>query len=63
MKTIEITVSPSGETRVQTKGFTGPECREASRFIEEALGAWASETLTAEFRQSQTSQQQNQQRA
>ncbi len=50
-KTIEITVSPTGQSSVQTKGFTGGECREASRFIEEALGQRTSETLTAEFHQ------------
>ena len=38
MKTIEITVDPKGQTKVETKGFTGGECREASRFVEQALG-------------------------
>lgn len=38
MKTIEILVSPTGETSIQTKGFTGSGCRDASQFIEEALG-------------------------
>ena len=51
-KTIEITVSPAGETTVQTKGFTGPGCRDASRFVERALGERAGEQLTAEFYQS-----------
>ena len=51
MKTIEITVSPTGQTQVQTKGFAGGECREASRFVEESLGQRVSETLTAEFHQ------------
>ena len=50
-KTIEITVSPTGQTQVQTKGFIGGECREASRFVEEALGQRVSESLTAEFHQ------------
>ena len=53
MKTIEILVSPKGDTLVQTRGFTGSSCREASRFIEQALGQPASETLTAEFHQSE----------
>jgi len=48
-KTIEITVSPAGETRVETKGFAGPACREASRLLETTLGRVASERLTAEF--------------
>ncbi len=51
MKTIEITVSPKGETQVETRGFTGGECREASRFVEQALGRKTAETLTAEFHQ------------
>ncbi|MEQ8854792.1 DUF2997 domain-containing protein [Gimesia sp.] len=48
-RTIEITVTPDGQTRVETKGFSGAGCREASRFIEEALGKRASERTTAEF--------------
>ena len=51
MTTIEITVSPKGETTVETKGFTGNSCREASRFVEEALGRPTSERLTAAFYQ------------
>jgi len=50
-KTIEIIVSPTGETRVETKGFTGSSCRDASRFIEQALGKSTGEKLTAEFHQ------------
>jgi hypothetical protein len=34
MKTIEITINSKGETRVETKGFVGAQCREASRFLE-----------------------------
>lgn len=48
---IEIIVSPQGNPSVQTLGYVGPSCREASRFIEEALGKQASERLTAEFHQ------------
>ena len=61
-KIIEITVSPTGETNIQTKGFTGSECRDASRYVEEALGPRVSETLTAEFHQA-TSQQAVQQQS
>ncbi len=53
MKTIEITVSPTGQSKVETRGFTGGECREASRFLEQALGARTAETLTAEYHQGQ----------
>ena len=48
-KTIEITIGPKGETTVQTKGFSGSECRDASRFIEVALGQKTAEQMTAEF--------------
>ena len=53
MKTIEIVVGPKGETTVQTKGFTGPECWDASKFVEQALGQRTAERLTAEFHQGQ----------
>ncbi len=63
MKCIEITVSPTGQSSVQTKGFVGSECRDASRFIEEALGQRVSESLTAEFHQTAQQQQAIQQSA
>lgn len=53
MKTIEIVVGPKGETTVQTKGFTGPGCRDASKFVEQALGQRMAEQLTPEFHQGQ----------
>ena len=52
-KVIEITIGPKGETTVQTKGFTGTECRDASKYIEQALGQRTAEQLTAEFYQGQ----------
>ena len=48
-KIIEIIVSPKGETKVETKGFAGEECRDASRAIEAALGQRSAERLTTEF--------------
>ena len=48
-KTIEITIQSDGETSVQTHGFAGPSCREASRFIEIALGRRTGECLTPEY--------------
>jgi hypothetical protein len=60
-KIIRVIVSPRGETKVQTKGFSGSECREASRFIEQALGQPVSEQLTAEFYQEQPADQRIQQ--
>jgi hypothetical protein len=51
-QTIEIVVSPAGAATVQTKGFAGAGCRDASRFIEQALGERTAERLTSEFYQS-----------
>ena len=57
MKTIEIIVSPKGETTVTTKGFTGSSCREASKFVEQALGQRIDERLTPEFHHASNAQQ------
>ena len=46
-----------GQSKVETRGFTGGECREASKFIEQALGQRTDEKLTAEFYQGQTTDQ------
>ena len=48
-KTIEVVVSPRGETTVRTQGFTGPTCLEAARRLELALGVITSERKTEEF--------------
>jgi hypothetical protein len=57
LKTIRITVDPKGQVKVETNGFAGPECREASRSLEQALGTRTAETLTAEFYQEQEARQ------
>jgi hypothetical protein len=57
-KVIEVIVSPDGVTRVETRGFSGSVCRDASRFIESALGKSVSEHLTPEFHQAANTQQQ-----
>jgi hypothetical protein len=57
MKVIEIIVDSKGQCKVESRGFTGGECREASKLIEQALGQRTDEKLTAEFYQSQTTEQ------
>ena len=54
---IEIIVTPEGKTTVQTLGFTGPSCRDASRLLEQALGQRTAEQLTTEFHQAETASQ------
>lgn len=56
-QTIEITVSPNGQTTIQTKGFTGTSCQNASRFLEQALGTRQADERTAEFYLSEPARQ------
>ena len=58
---IEVTVSPTGETVVQTKGYGGGDCRRASKFLEEALGIATDDVKTSEFFQQAEEQQHVQQ--
>ena len=37
-RTIEVSVSPSGEIAIEAEGYTGSSCEDATRFLEEALG-------------------------
>lgn len=62
MSTIEIVVTTAGEATIQTRGFSGPACREASKFIEQALGQSTAEQLTSEFYQPVKVDQAQQQR-
>ena len=55
---IEVVVSPKGESTIQTKGYSGGECLQASKFLEQALGVVASEQKTGEYYQSIENQQQ-----
>ena len=63
MKSIEIIVSPKGETVIQTKGFAGDECRQASKALEQALGLVQSDRPTAEMYQPAVSQVRQSQRS
>jgi Protein of unknown function (DUF2997) len=58
---IEVTVSPTGETTVQTKGYAGSECQQASKYLEQALGISTADRKTAEFYSANETQQQVQQ--
>ena len=55
---IEVVVSPTGETTVQTKGYAGADCLQASRFLEQALGVTTADRKTAEYHQAAPAQQQ-----
>ena len=55
---IEVMISPTGETKIETKGFSGSSCQAASQSLEQALGVRQAERLTAEFHAQETSRQQ-----
>ena len=46
---IEVTVTPQGAVTVQTKGYTGADCLQASKFLEQALGVATADRKTAEY--------------
>jgi Protein of unknown function (DUF2997) len=58
---IEVTISPRGDATVQTKGYAGPDCLLASKFLEQSLGVATNEQMTTDFYQTVAEQQQAQQ--
>jgi hypothetical protein len=58
LKTIEVIITANGQTRIETNGYTGSDCREASRFLEKALGRSTAEQLKPEYHQAVTEHQQ-----
>ncbi len=51
MKTVEIIVCPTGEIQIDAVGFQGPECEQATRYLEEALGVVSSRVKKPEYQQ------------
>jgi hypothetical protein len=58
---IEVTVSPKGEVTIETKGYAGGDCLQASKLLEQALGVPSSDRKTAEYYGSSTTEQHVQQ--
>ena len=48
-RTITIIVTPNGKTKIETHGYAGSPCRDASRFLEDALGVGTIERLKDEY--------------
>ncbi len=57
LKTIEVIINPKGEASIQTTGFTGTSCRDATKALEQALGISQSDKPTAEMYQAATTDQ------
>jgi hypothetical protein len=60
-RTIEVLVSPTGEVSVQTRGYAGSDCLQASKFLEQSLGIITTDRRTTEFYQQAPVEQQLQQ--
>ena len=56
VRTIEVTVSPTGAVTIAARGFAGESCRDATRSLEQGLGLTASRQLSAEYSLRQQSQ-------
>ncbi|EMI57052.1 DUF2997 domain-containing protein [Rhodopirellula sallentina] len=62
MKQITILVAADGSSTIETTGFTGAQCQQASEFLEEALGERQSHRLKPEYYQPVANQQSQQAR-
>ena len=51
MKTVTIDITPDGSTTVETAGYKGASCKEATSAIEKALGKTVTDTKKPEYLQ------------
>ncbi len=49
MKVIEVIVDPKGGISLETKGFEGTGCRDATQQLEQALGIVSRDSATPEL--------------
>ena len=57
-RAIEVIVSPAGEIKIDAVGFKGPDCEQATKFLELALGVVNSRTKKPEYHQTRTAKPQ-----
>jgi hypothetical protein len=57
-RTIEIVVDTKGATVIETKGFEGGSCKDATRRLQAALGATTDDKNTADFYKVENNEQQ-----
>jgi hypothetical protein len=53
-RTIEIIVGTTGDIQIDAVGFKGPDCEQATKFLEEALGVVGQKTKKPEYHQRST---------
>lgn len=54
MQTIIVDIGPDGAVRIDAVGFSGPDCEQATKFLEEALGTVAQKHRKPEYHQCRT---------
>ena len=58
-RTIEVTVATTGEIAIEAVAFKGADCEQATKYLEEALGAVVTRTKKpAYYQRSRTAAQQ-----
>ena len=57
MEEIIIEIDPEGSLRIDAVGFQGPDCEEATKFIEQALGTVAQRRQKPEYHQRRQTRQ------
>ena len=57
MKTIKAVITPQGEVQIETTGFKGAACEQATADLEKALGTTASKKKKPEYYAGNTAQQ------
>ena len=53
-RTVEVIIGPSGEIQIDAVGFKGPDCEQATKFLEEALGVVGKKIKKPEYHQRST---------
>ena len=53
-RTIEVIIGTTGEIQIDAVGFKGPDCEQATKFLEEALGVVGQKTKKPEYHQRST---------
>ena len=48
-KAIIVTISPEGKPKIEAQGYAGTSCKEATGFLEQALGQTVSDETTSEY--------------
>ncbi len=56
MKQITVDIAPDGGVKIEAAGFTGPDCEQATKFLEDALGTVEQKHRKPEYHQRQTRQ-------